>query len=75
MIDCVSRIAGTFGFIVLGCLLVPFHWIPVSPPFAENASGVLEDLPDAIKQMENNYWIIVSVFGMTNIMSRLTCTK
>ncbi|XP_065199806.1 solute carrier family 35 member F6 [Planococcus citri] len=54
---------GTFGFVVLSILLIPFYFIKVGPPFAENAHGVLEDFPDAITQIYNNGWLLVSCVG------------
>lgn len=54
---------GFFGFSVLGMLLVPMYFIKVGPPFNHNAHGVLEDLPDALIQMSNNYQLILAIIG------------
>jgi hypothetical protein len=42
---------GTFGFSILGLLLVPMYFIPTGAPFNHNARGVLEDFPDAMVQL------------------------
>lgn len=52
-----------FGFGTLGLLLIPFYFIPVGPPFADNAHGSLEDLVDALYQMKNNWQIMVAISG------------
>lgn len=54
---------GFFGFSILGLLLVPMYYIQVMPPFNNNARGVLEDLPDALVQMKNNYQLIMAIIG------------
>ncbi|CAH0381491.1 unnamed protein product [Bemisia tabaci] len=54
---------GVFGFVILGSLLYPFYYIPVNPPFSNNAHHVIEDLPDALAQMRNNPLIIYSILG------------
>lgn len=54
---------GTFGFVVMSLLLIPFYFIKVGSPFAENAHGVMEDFPDAITQIYNNGWLLVSCIG------------
>lgn len=54
---------GFFGFSVLGVLLVPMYYITVGTPFNNNAHGVLEDLPDALVQMKNNYQLILAIIG------------
>lgn len=56
--------AGFFGFSVLGALLLPMYFIHVMYPFNSNAHGVLEDLPDALAQMVNNYQLIIAISGM-----------
>uniref|UniRef100_A0A182KBX5 MMS19 nucleotide excision repair protein n=1 Tax=Anopheles christyi TaxID=43041 RepID=A0A182KBX5_9DIPT len=55
---------GFFGFSVLGSLLLPMYFIHVMYPFNSNAHGVLEDLPDALAQMVNNYQLIIAISGM-----------
>uniref|UniRef100_A0A8W7PAB6 Sugar phosphate transporter domain-containing protein n=2 Tax=gambiae species complex TaxID=44542 RepID=A0A8W7PAB6_ANOCL len=57
-------ITGFFGFSVLGALLLPMYFIHVMYPFNSNAHGVLEDLPDALAQMANNYQLIIAISGM-----------
>lgn len=54
---------GTFGLTVLGFLLIPFYYIHVPKPFSMNAHGVLEDFPDAIAQIMNNYLLIIAILG------------
>ncbi|XP_058454828.1 solute carrier family 35 member F6 [Malaya genurostris] len=54
---------GFFGFSILGVLLVPMYFITTFPPFNHNARGVLEDLPDALVQMKNNYQLILAIIG------------
>uniref|UniRef100_A0A182VS07 MMS19 nucleotide excision repair protein n=1 Tax=Anopheles minimus TaxID=112268 RepID=A0A182VS07_9DIPT len=53
-----------FGFSVLGTLLLPMYFIHVMYPFNSNAHGVLEDLPDALAQLANNYQLIIAICGM-----------
>uniref|UniRef100_A0A8D8BC95 Solute carrier family 35 member F6 n=1 Tax=Culex pipiens TaxID=7175 RepID=A0A8D8BC95_CULPI len=54
---------GFFGFSILGLLLIPMYFIQVMPPFNNNARGVLEDLPDALVQMKNNFQLIMAILG------------
>lgn len=54
---------GFFGFSVLGMLLIPMYFIQVGPPFNHNAHGVLEDLPDALVQISNNYQLVLAIIG------------
>jgi len=57
---------GIFGFITLGVLLIPFHFIYMS----SSNSGPdhrLEDIASAFCQMANNYIIIIATIG--NIFS------
>lgn len=54
---------GFFGFSILGILLIPMYFIKVIPPFDNNARGVLEDLPDALIQIGNNYQLILAITG------------
>ncbi|XP_055550587.1 solute carrier family 35 member F6 [Wyeomyia smithii] len=54
---------GFFGFSILGVLLVPMYFITTVAPFNNNAHGVLEDLPDALVQMKNNYQLILAILG------------
>jgi len=54
---------GTFGFIVLGLLLIPFYYIIVPGNFSQNPNHALEDAIDAFVQMGNNPWLIASIVG------------
>uniref|UniRef100_A0A1B6DHG4 EamA domain-containing protein n=1 Tax=Clastoptera arizonana TaxID=38151 RepID=A0A1B6DHG4_9HEMI len=54
---------GVFGATFLGLLLVPFSFITVPYPFANNSNMTLEDVIDALVQMSNNFFIIVSLAG------------
>uniref|UniRef100_A0A224XEJ2 Putative transport and golgi family organization 9 n=1 Tax=Panstrongylus lignarius TaxID=156445 RepID=A0A224XEJ2_9HEMI len=54
---------GTFGFIVLGILQIPFYYIVVPPPFSSNSHSSLEDFPDAMVQSWDNKLIIVALIG------------
>ncbi|XP_055607026.1 solute carrier family 35 member F6 [Uranotaenia lowii] len=54
---------GFFGFSILGLLLAPMYYISVGPPFNNNPRGVLEDLPDALTQIANNYQLIMAIVG------------
>ncbi|XP_058058305.1 solute carrier family 35 member F6 [Anopheles bellator] len=54
---------GFFGFSMLSILLVPMYFIKMMPPFNENAHGVLEDLPDALAQIKNNYLLVIAISG------------
>lgn len=52
---------GIFGFVTLSLLLIPFYFIHV--PSATNPHSALEDLPDALYQLYNNYMIIIALSG------------
>ncbi|KAI5748935.1 hypothetical protein M8J76_003435 [Diaphorina citri] len=54
---------GFFGLVILGALQIPFYYIYVGKPFADNARGTLEDFPDAFVQLSNNHLLIFSVLG------------
>ncbi|XP_054265967.1 solute carrier family 35 member F6-like [Macrosteles quadrilineatus] len=54
---------GTFGFLALALLHIPFYYWKVPPPFSNNSRGTLEDIPDAFVQMSNNKLIIVALIG------------
>ncbi|XP_073985672.1 transport and golgi organization 9 [Rhodnius prolixus] len=54
---------GTFGFIVLGLLQIPFYYIVVPPPFSSNSHSSLEDFPDAMYQSWDNKLIILALIG------------
>lgn len=54
---------GLFGFVTLGTLLVPMYFIKVGTPFNHNANGSLEDLPDALVQIGNNWQLAMALIG------------
>lgn len=54
---------GVFGFSTLGILLLPMYYIKVGVPFNDNANGSLEDLPDALVQIANNWQLILAILG------------
>ncbi|XP_046997889.1 solute carrier family 35 member F6 [Schistocerca americana] len=54
---------GVFGLVIMGLLQIPFYYIHVSPPFSDNASSSLEDVPDAFAQMADNNLILVALLG------------
>lgn len=55
---------GFFGFSVLGLLLVPMYYVQVGVPFSFNPDGgSLEDLFDAITQIENSGQLTVALIG------------
>ena len=54
-------VAGLFGFVVLGLLLIPLYYIPGKAPFF-NGDRV-EDVFDAFRQMKENYIIILATVG------------
>ncbi|KAL1464722.1 hypothetical protein WDU94_004346 [Cyamophila willieti] len=54
---------GFFGFLTTAFLLIPFYFIKVGKPFADNARGSLEDVPDAFVQLSNNPLLILAILG------------
>uniref|UniRef100_A0A1L8DUU7 Protein with signal anchor n=1 Tax=Nyssomyia neivai TaxID=330878 RepID=A0A1L8DUU7_9DIPT len=54
---------GFFGFSVLGTLLIPFYFIHVGPPFNHNARGTLEDVFDALIQIQHNWQLVFAITG------------
>ncbi|XP_049830054.1 solute carrier family 35 member F6 [Schistocerca gregaria] len=54
---------GVFGLVIMGLLQIPFYYIHVPPPFSDNASSSLEDVPDAFAQMADNNLILVALLG------------
>lgn len=55
---------GFFGFSVLGLLLIPMYYIQVGVPFSSNPEGgSMEDLFDAIAQIENSGQLAVALTG------------
>lgn len=57
---------GLFGFICLGILLVPLHFIktPSSKCIAEYPNGAFEDIDDAISHLNHNWQIMFALFTM-----------
>ena len=45
---------GTFGFLTLATLLIPFYFIPVGDKFGNNPRHVLEDAYDGLYQLGHN---------------------
>ncbi|XP_050442960.1 solute carrier family 35 member F6-like [Adelges cooleyi] len=58
---------GVFGFLMMSVLLVPFYFIIVGAPIANNSRGSIEDFPEAIVQIMNNKVILLALIG--NIFS------
>ena len=54
-------LAGLFGFVILGLLLIPFYYIPGQKPFFPGER--VEDVPLALQQMKDNYIIIIATIG------------
>lgn len=54
---------GLFGFLTLGLLLVPFYYIHVPPPFADNPTGSLENALDAVYQITHSWQIATATGG------------
>ncbi|KAK9506045.1 hypothetical protein O3M35_008053 [Rhynocoris fuscipes] len=54
---------GAFGFIILAILHIPFYFIIVPAPFADNPRMALEDFPDAMIQCWANKLILVALVG------------
>ena len=46
---------GTFGFLTLATLLIPFYFIPVGDKFGNNPRHVLEDAYDGLYQLAHNW--------------------
>lgn len=42
---------------------MPFYYIKVGPPFADNPTGALEDAIDALYQIKNSWQIMVALGG------------
>lgn len=54
---------GIFGFVTLALLLIPFNYIPVGHPIADNPNGTLEDFFDAMAQIKNSWQIQAGLSG------------
>ncbi|CAG0893206.1 unnamed protein product [Cyprideis torosa] len=54
---------GTFGFLVLATLLIPFYYIPVGPPIHSGPRGTLEDAPDGLIQIYNSPLLMTALTG------------
>ena len=55
---------GTFGFLTMGTLLIPFYFIPVSGEFGKhNPRGVLEDAYDGLYQLAHNPYLAFAFCG------------
>merc|ERR1712223_1428878 len=54
---------GTFGFLTLATLLIPFYFIPVGPQFGNNPRHVLEDAYDGLYQLAHNPLLATAFCG------------
>jgi len=54
---------GTFGFLTLATLLIPFYFIPVGPKFGNNPRHVLEDVYDGLYQLAHNPLLAIAFCG------------
>lgn len=54
---------GLFGLLAVTFLFVPFYYISVGEVFSTSPDYSLEDVPDALVQMSNNYWILIASLG------------
>ena len=55
---------GTFGFLTMGTLLIPFYFIPVSGEFGKhNPRHVLEDAYDGLYQLAHNPYLAFAFCG------------
>lgn len=48
---------------MMSLLLVPFYYIQGGPLAGNNSRRVIEDFPEAITQIMNNKWILLSLIG------------
>lgn len=55
---------GIFGFIGMFLVIIPFNFIYVPPPFADNSRGTLEATVDALTQIGNNGHLLMAIVGM-----------
>lgn len=51
---------------MLSLLQIVFYYIPVGPPFSNNAREVLEDVPDALVQISNNLLLLLAICGTSD---------
>ena len=56
---------GTFGFLTLVTLLIPFYFIPVGDSIGNNPRHVLEDSYDGLYQLAHNWRLGVTFIGTT----------
>ena len=54
---------GTFGFLTLATLLIPFYFIYVGPDFGHNPREVLEDAYDGMYQLSHNPLLATAFCG------------
>ncbi len=54
---------GTFGFLTLSTLLIPFYFIPVGAKFGNNPRHVLEDAYDGLYQLAHNPLLLTAFCG------------
>merc|ERR1712001_398493 len=54
---------GTFGFLTLATLLIPFYFIPVGDKFGDNPRHVLEDAYDGLFQLAHNWRLAMAFCG------------
>merc|ERR1719189_1846576 len=54
---------GTFGFLTLATLLIPFYFIPVGDKFGNNPRHVLEDAYDGLFQLAHNWRLGMAFSG------------
>jgi len=54
---------GTFGFLTLATLLIPFYFIPVPAQFGNNPRHVLEDAYDGLFQLVHNWRLGMAFCG------------
>ena len=54
---------GTFGFLTLATLLIPFYFIPVGDKFGNNPRHVLEDAYDGLYQLAHNPLLATAFCG------------
>ncbi|CAH1963878.1 unnamed protein product [Acanthoscelides obtectus] len=54
---------GTFGFLVLGFLQIPFYYIKAGPPVTRNYGDRLEDAIDAFVQIGHSWQLMMAILG------------
>nr|CAI5818775.1 unnamed protein product [Callosobruchus analis] len=54
---------GTFGFLVLAFLQIPFYYIRAGPPVTTHYGDRLEDAIDAFVQIGNSWQLMMAIFG------------